>query len=61
MQLKHVFVIEKLRLIGPTSFSFAKNLHNFQNMVLSLTNAMKRHDCMVTILEEAAYLVLTYF
>ena len=33
---KHLFVIQKFRLIGSTSFGFAQNtLHGFQNTVLN--------------------------
>ena len=42
--LKHLFVIEKLRLIGLISFGFARNkILDFQNTVveLSSTNATK--------------------
>ena len=48
MLSKHIFLTQKLRLIGSTFFGFAQNsLHDFHNMVyellvaLSSTNATK--------------------
>ena len=41
MLLKHLFVIQKLRLIGSTFFGFAQNsLHDFQNTVYELIVAL---------------------